>query len=231
MAKIASAGRSGPHAPESFSRATRRSTHNRSTHVARSTLDLIAPHERQHVARLHAVTSLHRCHTGRTHCAATALDPRYTFRRLSATGALYICNNQRNIRARSPQVLRYLWRSTAAISAVAMRPTCALHTHELRDACGWVALVTAHYQAALQRVASPSIATVQRPCRARLAADIAPFWHPTRAFLVAYRRECDAILAPMNPPLFPHTRATPSPLARHTGATSRRMPLIRGGQS
>lgn len=228
MAKIVSAGRSGPLTSTSETRVT---PNPPSPHAHTSPGGHSAPQSRHALALCDAVVPQHRRH----YRAGTSLDTRYTG--CDARAVLVLKdrytkrNNPRYISARIAHGPRYILRNIvrspgahhargARWSAVFLAPTSRVY-----DACNTPLL------APLRHAYRASLALGLRASRAWSASFQAQLLRPTRAIVVAYRRECDAILAPMNPPLLPHTRATPPPHARLTGATADRTPLDQGGRS
>ncbi len=228
MAKIASAGRSGPLTPTSDTRVT---PNLPSPHAHTGPGGRGAPQSRHALAMCDAVVPQHRRH----YRAGTSLDTRYTG--CDARAVLVLKdrytkrNNPRYMRARiahAPRyILRDILRSLGAHRARVVRLSTVLLAPTWRVSGAYKTLLRALFLHAY----CAWLALGLRARRAWSASFQAQQLRPTRAIVVAYRRECDAILALMNPPLLPHTRATPPPHARLTGATPDRTPLDRGGRS
>jgi hypothetical protein len=224
MAKIVSAGRSGPLTPTSETRVTPNPS---SPHAHTNPSGHSAPQSRHALALCDAVVPQHRRH----YPAGTSLDTRYTGCDARAVFVLkdrYTKrNNRRYIRAHIAHDLRYILRdirrSSGAYRARVVRWSTVFLAPPWRvtSACNppLLALLLHAYRAHL--------ALCLRARRAWCASCRAQQLRPTRAIVVAYRRECDAILAPMNPPLLPHTRATAPHHARRTGAAIAR--ALNGG--
>ena len=228
MAEIASAGRSGPLTPTS---ATHVTPNLPSPRAHTSPLVHTAPQSRHPLAMYDAVVPQHRRH----YRAGTSLDTRYTGCDARAASVLkdrYTKrNNSRYVLARNAHAPRYILRdivrpARARPARITRRYTVSLaHCGRLTGACKPLLLALS------MRGHCACPAPVLRSSRAMSADCLAQQLRPTRAIVVVYRRECDAILAPMNPPQLPHTRATLPPHARLTGATADRTPLDRGGRS
>jgi hypothetical protein len=233
MAEIASAGRTGPFSPASVIRAIH-PDHLMWGIAAPSCCTAAAAHAPRERARPNAAARHHPRDTARFFPASSPLHSRDTGCKPRATPAQAIRNTYCYIRASTPldpsRILRYILRSVAALPALCPRVPCGTVAHLSRPLRALPALTQK------QHIALPT-----RRCRAGIASGLrmdcggssqhrASLMRQTRAIVVAYRRECDAILAPMNPPLLPHTRATHSPLARLTGATAHRSGLRQGGQ-
>lgn len=228
MAKIASAGRSGPLTPTSDTRVTpnlpsphaHTSPGGRGAPQSRHALamcDAVVPHHRRHYR---AGTSLDTRHTGCDARAVLVLKARYTKR-----------NNLRYMCARIAHVPRYILRDILRSLGAYRARVVRLSTVLLAPTWRVSAACTPRLLALFLHAYRARFALGLRARCALSASFQAQQLRPTRAIVVAYRRECDAILAPMNPPLLPHTRATPPPHARLTGATADRTPLDRGGRS
>ena len=228
MANIASAGRSGPLTPTSESRVT---PNLPSPHAHTSPGGHGAPQSRHALAMCDAVVPQHRRH----YRAGTSLDTRYTG--CDAHAVLMLKdrytkrNSPRYTCARIAHVHRYILRdilrSSSAHRARGARWSTGLLAPSWRVPGARITRLLALFLHAYRA----RLALGLRASRALFASFRAQQLRPTRAIVLAYRRECDAILAPMNPPLLPHTRATPPPHARLTGATADRTPLDRGGRS
>lgn len=228
MAKIASAGRSGPLTPTSDTRVT---PNLPSPHAHTSPGRYGAPQSRHALAMCDAVVPQHRRH----YRAGTSLDTRYTGCDARAVLVLKDRYTKRNnpcyMRARIAHGPRYILRDILCPLGAHRARVVRLSTFLL--ALTWRVSGACHTRllALLLHAYRARLALSLRTNRAGTALCRAQQLRPTRAIVVAYRRECDAILAPMNPPLLPHTRATPPPHARLTGATADRTPLDRGGRS
>lgn len=224
MAKIASAGRSGPLTPTSEPRVT---PNLPSSQAHTSPVERTAPQSRHPLAMCDAVVPQHRRH----YRAGTSLDTRYTecdARAVSVLKDRYTKrNNIRYMCARIAHVRRHILRDI-------VRPSGACHARVARRSTVLLAppgrvssASNSQLLALLLHAYRAHPAPGPRARRAWCASCRAQQLRPTRAIVVAYRRECDAILAPMNPPLLPHTRATPPPHARLTGAATAR--TLNGG--
>lgn len=151
-----------------------------------------------------------------------------------ATPALVIRNNTRNTRASTLLYPRMMLRSNMRTTSASRSPVllfdCALLVPVRRDFGALHVADRAQVRAQCMRRHCSNRARLVHGSSAVASQPLAHAPRTTRAIVVAYRRECDAILAPMNPPQLPHTRATHPHIARSTGATAVNT-LVRGGRS
>lgn len=231
MAEIASAGRTGPSKPASIVWMPR---HDSLTSPRDTAHPSAAPRTRHPAAVLCAVPSQQHRDSLRHSPARSPHHLRDTLSNPRATPALAIRNITCNIRAVTSPYPRMMLRSNVRITSARLSPvrlsSCALLVPESRDYGAGHALYQAQSHAPYLRSYCSGRARVSHSSSAIALNALAHAMRRTRAIVVAYRRECDAILAPMNPPQLPHTRATHPHTARSTGATAANT-LSRGGRS
>lgn len=234
MAEIASAGRTGPLTPASIVWMPRHVTPTSPRDTAHSTIANAAPHTRHPAAMPCAAPSQQRRDSLRHSPARSPHHSRDTPSNPRATHALVIRNNLRNTRARIAPYPRMMLRSNMRTTGASLSPaphiTCAPLAPVSRHSGAFHVLDSAQVHAHCVRDNCSNRARLVRGSSAVAAHPLAHLPRTTRAIVVAYRRECDAILAPMNPPQLPHTRATHPHIARSTGATAVNT-LIRGDRS
>lgn len=234
MAEIASAGRTGPPTPASIVWAPRHVTPTSPRDTAHATIASAAPHTRHPAAMPCAVPSQQRRDSLRHSPARAPHHSRDTLSNPRATPALVIRNNTRNTCASTAPAPRMMLRSNMRTTSARLSPVqcfdCALLAPVGHHACAFYGADRAQVPAHCMRDYCSDRARLVRGSSAVASHSLAHTSRTTRAIVVAYRRECDAILAPMNPPQLPHTRATHPHIARSTGATAVNT-LIRGGRS
>lgn len=234
MAEIASAGRTGPLTPASIvwmprhdsptsPRDTRTPPSPARRHTRATPPRCSALYPRSNVA----IASRHSPARSPHHSRDTLSNPR-------ATPALVIRNNTRNTRASSSPYPRMMLRSNMRTTSASRSPVllfdCALLVPVRRDFGALHVADRAQVHAHCMRRHCSNTARLVHGASAVASQPLAHAPRTTRAIVVAYRRECDAILTPMNPPQLPHTRATHPHIARSTGATAVNT-LVRGGRS
>lgn len=234
MAEIASAGRTGPLTPASIVWMPRHVTPTNPRDTAHSTIASAAPHTRHPAAMPCAVPSQQRRDSLRHSPARSPHHLRDTLSHPRATPALVIRNNIRNTRASPSPYPRMMLRSNMRTTSASRSPVLPIHCASLVPVRRHVGALhvadRAQVRAHCTRRHCSSRAHLVHGSSAVASHPLAHAPRTTRAIVVAYRRECDAILAPMNPPQLPHTRATHPHIARTTGATAVNT-LIRGGRS
>lgn len=234
MAEIASAGRTGPLTPASIVWMPRHDSPTSPRDMAHSTIASAAPHTRYPAAMLCAVPSQQRRDSLRHSPARSPHHSRDTLGHPRATPALIIRNNIRNTRASTSPYPRMMLRSNLRTTSASLSPVqpfdCAWPVPVRRHSGAGHRADRAQVRAHCMRGHCSISAHLVHGSSATESQPLAHASRTTRAIVVAYRRECDAILAPMNPPQLPHTRATHPHIARSTGATAVNT-LIRGGRS
>lgn len=234
MAEIASAGRTGPLTPASIVWMPRHDSPASPRDTAHSTIASAAPHTRYPAAMLCAVPTQQRRDSLRHSPARSPHHSRDTLSNPRATPALVIRNNTRNTRASTLLYPRMMLRSNMRTTSVSRSPVllfdCALLVPVRRDFGALHVADRAQVRAQCMRRHCSNRARLVHGSSAVASQPLAHAPRTIRAIVVAYRRECDAILAPMNPPQLPHTRATHPHIARSTGATAVNT-LVRGGRS
>lgn len=234
IAEIASAGRTGPSTPASIVWMPHHDSMTSPRDTAHPTIASAALHTRHPAAMLCAVPSQQHRDSLRHSPARSPHHLRDTLSNPRAIPAPAIRNINCNIRAITSPYPRMLLRSNVRITSARLSPvrplTCALLVPVCSHYGAGLVLDDAHCQALCLRCSCTDRARSSHSSSAVAPHALAHVSRQTRAIVVAYRRECDAILAPMNPPQLPHTRATHPHTARSTGATAANA-LSRGGRS
>lgn len=234
MAEIASAGRTGPPTPASIVWMPRHVSPTSPRDTAHSAIASAAPHTRYPAAVLCAVPSQQRRDSLRHSPARSPHHSRDTLSNPRTTPALVVRNNIRNTCASTSPYPRMMLRSNRRTTSARLLPVqpfdCALLVPVGRHSGACHVANRAQVRAHCMRTLCSYRARVVHGSSAVASHSLAHMRRMTRAIVVAYRRECDAILAPMHPPQLPHTRATHPHIARSTAATAVNT-LIRGGRS